>query len=87
MAATYTTSEASVFGNMRVRTGVLHLNDGADEINFDGMVTVLGCTITPASCATVGMTNPVVINSSAAGYVDFQSFASGDAVNFTVFGR
>lgn len=85
MAATYTTSQVSVFGDLRVRAGTVHFNDGADEIQFDGMKNVIACQLSAESAASGGM--PMVkLNSSAVGYVDVSSVSSGDAFQFIVMG-
>ena len=86
MAASFTSAQISVFGNMRVFAGVVHMNDGAETIS--GIFsTVYSGLITPASAATNGMTKALVINSSSlAGTFRINSCACGDAFNVLIMG-
>lgn len=86
MAASFASAQFSVFGNMRVFTGVIHMNDGAETIS--GMFsTVYGGLLTPASAATNGMTKALTINSSSiAGAFRIGTCTSGDAFNILVMG-
>lgn len=86
MAASFTSAQFSVFGNMRVFTGVVHMNDGAETIS--GLFSaVFGGVITPASAATNGMTKALVINSSSTvGAFRINSCTSGDAFNVLIMG-
>lgn len=86
MAASFTSAQMSVFGNMRVFTGVIHMNDGTETIS--GMFsTVYGGLLTPNSAVSMGMTKGFVGNSSSiAGAFRIGTCTSGDAFNILVMG-
>lgn len=85
MAATYTTSIMTVMGDQRVFIGTVHLNDGDAQINFANYQYVNGVSVCGQSAHSAGIN--VVPNSSAAGYVDFESSTSGDSINVIVWGK
>lgn len=86
MAATFSTATKTVLGDQRVVMGVVHMNDGAESINFGGFKVINFMSADTASCATAGFTK-IIQKGTAAGSIRIASCSSGDAFNFLVMGK
>ena len=87
MANSFTLAKDSVFGDIRVKVGILDCEDGPTTGTATGLGWVVGAQATVQTAAAA--TNcGLVFNTaaSAAGDIRCQSAASGDIFNVIVYG-